>query len=84
VRTATVGLSSPGGCEPVEVCEQKIRIVLDGPDALCRKELGEEPHHHLAVLEHVRDAGRDAQVVLENVELARRRQRTMSTPAMCA
>ncbi len=34
------------------------------------EELGEEPHHHAPVLEHVRDARRRAQVVLEHVILA--------------
>ena len=34
------------------------------------EELGEQAHHHLAVLEHVRDAGGDAQVVFENAEFA--------------
>ena len=47
--------------------EQQVGIVVDGTDALLREELGEEPHHHLAVLEHVRHARGRAQVVLEHV-----------------
>ena len=39
-------------------------------DVLLREELREEPHHHLAVLEHVRDPRGRAQVVLEDVVLA--------------
>ncbi len=60
-----------GRRDAVEVLEQQVRVVLDRPDALRREELGKEPHHHLAVLEHVGHAGRHAQVVLEHVELAR-------------
>ena len=73
VSTATVGRSSPAGEQAVEIGEQQVGIVLDRADALRREELREEPHHHLAVLEHVGHARRDAQVVLEDVELARAR-----------
>jgi hypothetical protein len=45
--------------------------MLDGADRLRRKELGEKPHHHPAVLEHVGHARRHAQVVLEHVIVAR-------------
>ncbi len=44
--------------------------MLDRPDRLRREEFGEQPHHHLAVLEHVRHPGRHPQVVLEHVVLA--------------
>ncbi len=44
--------------------------MVHGADALLREELGEEPHHHLAVFQHVRDARGRAQVVLEHVVLA--------------
>ena len=44
--------------------------MLDRPDRLRGEQFREEPHHHLAVLEHVRHAGRHAQVVLEHVVLA--------------
>ena len=44
--------------------------MLDGRDRLLREQLGHEPHHHLAVLEHVRHARGGAQVVLQNVVLA--------------
>ena len=37
---------------------------------MARKQLGEQPHHHLAVLEHVGHARWHAQVVLEHKELA--------------
>ena len=58
------------GREAAQVVEQDVRIMLDRTHRLRREELGQEPHHHLAVLEHVRDAGGHAQVVLEHVELA--------------
>ena len=48
--------------------EQRVRIVLDRRDAVAREQLREEPHHHLAVLQHVGDAGRRAGIVLEDVE----------------
>ena len=54
----------------VQVLEQRIGIVLDRPDRLRREKLREEPHHHLAVLEHVRDAGGHAQIVLEHAVVA--------------
>ncbi len=57
--------------EPVQVREQQVGVVLDGADALRGEELREKPHHHLAVFEHVGHAGRNPQIVLEDVELAR-------------
>ncbi len=62
-----LGLRTDGA----EVLEQHVRVVLDRPDRTRGEELGEEPHHHLAVLEHVRHAGRHPQVVLQHVVLAR-------------
>ncbi|MCY1278586.1 hypothetical protein D9M70_273170 [compost metagenome] len=47
--------------------EQQVRVVVDRRDALRGKQLGEQAHHHLAVLEHVADAARGAQVVLQHV-----------------
>jgi hypothetical protein len=44
--------------------------VLHRGDGLPGKQLGKQPHHHLAVLEHVRDAGRHPQVVLQHAEAA--------------
>ncbi|MNN16609.1 hypothetical protein D3C81_1297540 [compost metagenome] len=37
---------------------------------VAREQLREQPHHHLAVFKHVRDAGRHPEVVLQHVELA--------------
>ncbi len=50
--------------------QEQVRIVVDGADRLVGEELREEPHHHLAVLQHVGDPGGRAQVVLEHVVLA--------------
>ena len=44
--------------------------MLDRLDRVAREQLREQPHHDLAVLEHVGHAGGHAQVVLEYVELA--------------
>ena len=42
----------------------------DRRDAVLAEQLGEQPHHHLAVLEHVAHAAGHAQVVLEHVVAA--------------
>ncbi len=44
-------------------------VILDGGDAVLGKEVREEVHHRLAVLEHVGNAGRCAAIVLQHVEL---------------
>jgi hypothetical protein len=44
--------------------------VLDRLHGVPGKQLREQPHHHLAVFEHVGDAGGHAQVVLEHAEAA--------------
>ena len=48
--------------------EQLVRIVLDRRDAVAREQFREQPHHDLAVLQHVGDAGGRARIVLEHVE----------------
>ncbi|MCY1531590.1 hypothetical protein D9M68_668200 [compost metagenome] len=47
--------------------QQQVRVVVDGGDALGREQFGEQPHHHLAVFQHVADAAGGAQVVLQHV-----------------
>jgi hypothetical protein len=44
--------------------------VLDRRHAVAGEQRGEQPHHHLAVFQHVGDAGRHAQIVFQHVELA--------------
>jgi hypothetical protein len=53
-----------------QVVQQQVGVVLDRGDRLAGEEFGEEPHHHLAVFQHVGHAGRGAQVVFEYVVLA--------------
>jgi hypothetical protein len=53
-----------------QVFEQQVGIVLHGRDAVALEQFREEPHHHLAVFQHVRDAARHAQVVFQHVVLA--------------
>ena len=48
--------------------EQFVRIILDRRDAVAREQFREKPHHDLAVLQHVGDAGGRARIVLEHVE----------------
>ena len=56
------------GATDCSVREQLVGIVLDRRDAVAREQVGEEPHHDLAVLQHVGDAGGRAGVVLQHVE----------------
>ena len=48
--------------------EQFIGIILDRRDAMPREQIREQPHHDLAVLQHVGDPGRRAGVVFEDIE----------------
>jgi len=41
-------------------------------DAVAGAEIGKKPHHRLAILQHVGDAGGRAAIILEHVELVRR------------
>ncbi|MCY1414466.1 hypothetical protein D9M71_299190 [compost metagenome] len=41
--------------------------MVDRRNALGSKQLGEQTHHHLAVLEHIADAAGGAQIVLKHV-----------------
>ena len=50
--------------------EQQVGVMRDRSDAVPAEQLGEEPHHHLAVLEHVADAARHPQVVFQHVVAA--------------
>ncbi len=48
--------------------QQLVRVVLHRRDAVAGEQLREQPHHDLAVLQHVGDAGGRARIVLEDVE----------------
>ncbi len=64
------GVGDAGGGDAAQIVEQHVGVVVDGGDAVAGEQLGEQAHHHLAVLEHVGDAGGDAQVVFEDAEFA--------------
>ncbi len=57
-----------GGRHRFQRRQQFVRIVLDRRHAMAREQFREQPHHDLAVLQHVRDAGGRAGIVLEHVE----------------
>ena len=48
--------------------EQLVGIIVDRRDAMAREQVGQEPHRHFAVFQHVGDARRRARVVFEDVE----------------
>jgi hypothetical protein len=50
----------------VENIEEHVRIVLNGHDSGVLKHLREGAFHQLAILQNVADAGRTAEVVLED------------------
>ena len=58
-----------GGRHGAQVRQQQIRVVIDRRHLLGGEQLGKEAHHDVAVLEHVGDARRRAQIVLQHVEL---------------
>ena len=60
-------LVDPGGRHRAQRLEQQIRVVRHRRHAVQREQLGEQPHRHLAVLEHVAHAAGHAQVVFEHV-----------------
>ena len=59
------------GATDLQRRQQLVGIVLDRRDAVAREQLREQPHHDLAVLQHVGDAGGRARIVLEHVEASR-------------
>ena len=55
------------GRRRTQCVQQQRGIVLHRQNRLGGEQLGKQPHHHFAVLEHVRNAGGRAQVVLQHV-----------------
>ena len=49
--------------------EQGIWIIFDRGDAMLGEKIGHEAHHNLAILQHVGDPGRSADIVFEHVEV---------------
>ena len=69
VSSATVGSpDADSGATRLQRREQFVRIVLDRRHAMAREQLRKQPHHDLAVLQHVGDAGGRAGIVFQNVE----------------
>ena len=69
VSSTTVGSAAAVvGRDRLERREQLVRIVLDRRDAVAREQVGEQPQHDLAVLQHVGDAGGRAGIVFQHVE----------------
>ena len=50
--------------------QQQIGVMGNGRDAVGVEQLGKQPHHHLAVFQHVAHAAGDAQIVFQHVILA--------------
>ena len=65
-----VGSACWTGRQCAERREQRLAVVIDRPHAVAFEEAGEHPLHDLPVGEHVGDAARHAQVVLEHGEPA--------------
>ena len=64
------GVVNALGRNRAQVFQQQVRVVGDRCDLVAGEEIGEQPHHHLAVFQHVADAAGHPQVVLEHVEHA--------------
>ena len=67
--TLTGSPSHFGGATLARVRRSRVGIVVDRRDARGAEQLGEHPHHDLAVLEHVADPRGGAAVVLEHEEV---------------
>ena len=60
---------SGGGGDRAQAVEQQVGVVFNRRDAVGGEQIRQQPHHHLAVLQHVGDARGRARVVLQHVEL---------------
>jgi hypothetical protein len=70
VNTATVGAFLALGSDAAQVLQQHVGVVLDRTYRARGEQFRKQAHHHPAILEHVGNAGRHAQVVLQHVVLA--------------
>ncbi len=64
------GIADAGRGNRAQVFQQHVGVVLDRGNAVACEQFGEQPHHHLAVFQHVGNAGGHAQIVFEHVKLA--------------
>ncbi|VDC49472.1 hypothetical protein BREV_BREV_03595 [Brevundimonas mediterranea] len=69
-------LARPRRRRGLQRAQQHVGIDLDRPHRMFGEQVGEQPHHHLAVLQHIGDPGRRADIVLQHIEavLARANQ----------
>ena len=63
------GFGRGGGAAGAQSLQQQIGVVRDWGHAVLAEQLWEQPHHHLAVFQHVAHAAGHAQVVFEHVVL---------------
>ena len=63
-------VAGAAGRHRAQILQEPLGVVADRRDALPVERVGEEPHHDLAVLEHVGHARRRAHIVLEHEEVA--------------
>jgi hypothetical protein len=65
-----VRFGSAFGGERAQGSEQQLRVLLDGTNVVAAEELGKDALHDAAIGEHVTYAGGNAEIVLEDDELA--------------
>ena len=61
------GRGCAGRCAGTQGVEQQVGVMGHGCHLVHAEQLGEQPHHHAAVLQHVAHAAGHAQVVLQHV-----------------
>ena len=64
------GVGAACGCALAQGFQQQIRVMRHRRDGVQAEQVRKQPHHHLAVLQHVGDAGGHAQVVFQHVKNA--------------
>ena len=64
------GFCRGGGAGVTQGFEQQVRVVRNRRHAVHVEEFGEQPHHHLAVFQHVTHTAGHTQVVFQHVKLA--------------
>ena len=68
--------------QTAQSCEQGLRIMIDGPDAVILKHGGENALQNFAIGQHVGNAAGHAQIVFQDGEAAIGQTRTRSVPQM--
>ena len=64
------GIGGGGRRHGAQGFQQQVRVMRHRGHAVLAEELGKQPHHHLAVFQHVADSAGNAQVVFKHVVLA--------------